>query len=194
MIKVGDSIENTVAGVKVTVLKTHLETAGMGFQVEYHFRPQSGQDLPSHYHLWWDEKFEVLSGTCSYSLDGVVKQAKAGDTFTLPAKKAHIHPWNSGSEELHVIQTDTFQFSSNDAVIDTLNTIASQHGLARDGKVGKNGQPNPLQMAVMMEALQKHGGYFEGAPPAVQRFLVAILSTIGKAMGYKASYPEYTND
>lgn len=194
MIKAGDTAENPIAGVRVKILKTQLETNGNGFQVEYFYRPHSGQDLPAHYHLWWDETFEVLAGTCTYMLDGTEHHAKAGDKFTLPARKSHIHPWNTGDQELHIIQTDTFEHASPEAVIDTLNTVASQYGLARDGKVGKDGRPNPLQLAVMLQTLNKHGGYLASSSPAVQGVLVGVLGSIGQLMGYKASYPQYTGD
>ncbi len=191
MIKAGYAIENPQAGVRAVVLKTQAETQGNGFQVEYFYRPYSGQDLPAHYHLWWEEKFEILSGTCTYSLDGVQNTAKAGDSIILPAGKAHIHPWNTGDEALHVIQTDTFEHASPEAVIDTLNTIVTQYGLAQDGKVGKDGKPNALQLAVSMQVLLKHGGYLAGMPPAVQNVMFGVLGALGRALGYRASYPKY---
>jgi len=194
MIKAGAVFENPQAGIRAVILATQAENNGSGFKVEYFMRPQSGQDLPAHYHLWWEEKFEVLSGTCTYLLDNVQKNAKAGDTITLPAKKAHIHPWNTGNTELHMIQTDVFEHNSADAVIDTLNTIATQYGLARDGKVGKDGKPSPLQLAVAMQTLLKHGGYLAGTSPAAQNIMFGILGGIGRTMGYKASYPKYTGD
>lgn len=49
MIKAGYEIENPQAGVRAVVLKTQVETQGSGFQVEYFYRPHSGQDLPAHY-------------------------------------------------------------------------------------------------------------------------------------------------
>ena len=194
MIKSGAVFENPQAGIRAVIIKTQVETDGNGFQAEYFMSPQSGQDLPAHYHLWWTEKFEILSGSCTYMLDNVQQTAKAGDTITLPAKKTHIHPWNTGNTELHMMQTDVFEHSSADAVIDTLNTIATQYGLARDGKIGKDGKAKPLQLAVMMQTLLKHGGYLAGTPPAAQKFMFGILGGIGRAMGYKASYPQYVGD
>lgn len=191
MIKAGFTMENPQAGVHATILKTQVETQGMGFQVEYAYRPHSGQDLPAHYHMWWDETFEVLAGTCTYVLEGVEHTAKAGDRFVLPAKKSHIHPWNTGSEELRVIQTDTFEYASDEAVIDTLNTITTQYGLAKDGKVGKDGKPNALQLAVSMQTLHKHGGYLAGMPPAVQKAIFGVLGGLAYALGYRPSYPKY---
>jgi mannose-6-phosphate isomerase-like protein (cupin superfamily) len=194
MIKAGSVFENPQSGLRVIMLKTQVETNGNGFQAEFFMRPHSGQDFPAHYHLWWDEKFEILAGTCAYIVDNIQHTAKAGDIVTLPAKKSHIHPWNTGNTELHMIQTDTFEHASSDAVIDTLNTISTQYGLARDGKVGKDGKPNLLQLAVMIQKLLKHGGYLAGTPPVVQQFLFGVLGTVGRAMGYKASYPQYTGD
>ncbi|UYN89495.1 MAG: cupin domain-containing protein [Anaerolineales bacterium] len=191
MIEAGFVAENPQAGVRAVVLKAHKETQGNGFQIEYFYRPHSGQDLPAHFHTWWEEKFEILAGSCTYVLEGKEYSAKAGDTVTLPARKSHIHPWNTGDEELHMIQTDTFEHSSPEAVIDTLNTIATQYGLVRDGKVGSDGQPTPLQLAVSMQTLLKHGGYLAGLPPLVQTVLFGLLGRIGHALGYRASYAEY---
>lgn len=194
MIKAGDVFINPQAGIRAVVLKTQTETNATGFQAEYFMRPKSGQDLPAHYHLWWNENFEILAGTCTYILNGVQKTAKAGDTVALPSNQSHIHPWNTGDTELHMIQTDIFDHASAEAVIDTLNTVATQYGLARDGKVGKDGKPNALQLAVMMQTLMKHGGYLAGMPPAAQHILFGILGGIGQAVGYKATYPQYTGD
>lgn len=191
MIEAGFVAENSQAGVRAVVLKTQNETQGNGFQVEYFYRAHSGQDLPAHFHMWWEEKFEILAGSCTYVLDGKEYLAQAGDTITLPAKKPHIHPWNTGDEELHMIQTDTFEYSSPEAVIDTLNTIATQYGLARDGKVGSDGKPNPLQLAVSMQTLLKHGGYLAGLPPLAQRVIFGLLGRIGHTLGYRSSYPQY---
>lgn len=191
MIEAGFTAENPQAGVRAVVLKTHHETQGNGFQVEYFYRAHSGQDLPAHFHLWWEEKFEILAGSCTYRLGGSEYSAKAGDTVTLPARVSHIHPWNTGDEELHMIQTDTFERPSSEAVIDTLNTIATQYGLVRDGKVGSDGKPKPLQMAVSMQTLLKHGGYLAGLPPMAQKVLFGLLGRIGHALGYRSSYPQY---
>lgn len=191
MIKAGFVAENPQAGVRAVVLKTQHETEGNGFQIEYFYRAHSGQDLPAHFHIWWEEKFEILSGSCTYQLDGKQYVAKAGDTVILPANKSHIHPWNTGDEELHMIQTDTFEYTSPEAVIDTLNTIATQYGLARDGKVGPDGKPNPLQLAVSMQTLLRHGGYLAGLPPLAQKMMFGLLGRIGHAFGYRSSYAEY---
>ncbi|MBX3004053.1 MAG: cupin domain-containing protein [Anaerolineales bacterium] len=193
MIEAGFVAENPQAGVRAVVGKTQKETQGNGFQIEYFYRAHSGQDLPAHLHMWWEEKFEILSGSCTYQLDSKQYVAKAGDTVILPAKKAHIHPWNTGDEELHMIQTDTFEHASPEAVIDTLNTIATQYGLARDGKVDAKGNPSPLQLAVSMQSLLKHGGYLAGPPPVAQKVLFGLLGGIGYALGYRSSYPEYLN-
>jgi len=194
MIKAGAIFENPQLGIRATIIKTQVETNNTGFQAEYVMNPKSGQDLPAHYHLWWEERFEVVAGTCTYLLENVQHTAKAGDTVIFSAKKSHIHPWNTGDSTLHMIQTDVFEHPSADAVIDTLNTIATQYGLGRDGKLGKDGKAAPLQLAVMMQILLKHGGYLAGAPPVAQQILFGILGSIGSAMGYKASYPQYTGD
>jgi hypothetical protein len=68
-------------------------------------------------------------------------------------------------------------------------------GLARDGKTTKQGIPkNPLQLAVL--AYETRGMFYFTRPliPVQRGFLAlfAVLASVGRLLGYKASYPEYS--
>jgi len=64
-------------------------------------------------------------------------------------------------------------------------------GLARDGKVDGRGNPSPLQLAVIFSEFAELGRP-PRPPAAVQRALFAPLAALGRARGYRASYPQYT--
>ncbi len=60
--------------------------------------------------------------------------------------------------------------------------------MARDGKLNNKGLPSLLQLAVMVP----HFGdeiRLTSPPWAVQRALFAVLTPIGRALGYRAEYP-----
>jgi hypothetical protein len=64
-------------------------------------------------------------------------------------------------------------------------------GLARDGKIRKDGTLHPLQLIVTLQALQPVG-YMVGMPIIVQQVLFGVMAGIGRLLGYKARYPEYS--
>lgn len=75
-----------------------------------------------------------------------------------------------------------------------LNTeifFETHYGLARDGKTDEDGVPNPLQFAVMLNGMHKGELYLAQPPIAVQQVLLALLSPIGKLLGYRDHYPKY---
>ena len=61
-------------------------------------------------------------------------------------------------------------------------------GLARDGKVNSQGFPHILQLMVLAQIADS---YTPGAPLAVLKFVIAILGTIGRLLGYRETYPQY---
>jgi hypothetical protein len=65
-------------------------------------------------------------------------------------------------------------------------------GLARDGKVGTDGNPSLLQLAVIFDELAELGRPAQ-PPPAVQKALFAPLAALGRARGYRARYAEYSD-
>ena len=65
-------------------------------------------------------------------------------------------------------------------------------GLAMDGKTNSKGLPNLLSMAVIMQEYAEEMRL--ARPPArVQRALFAPLAILGRRLGYRGWYPEYTS-
>jgi hypothetical protein len=73
--------------------------------------------------------------------------------------------------------------------------LETTFGLARDGKSTKQGIPkNPLQIAVLADE-SRGMVYATRVPVAVQEgflTLLALLASVGRLLGYRARYPEYS--
>ena len=70
--------------------------------------------------------------------------------------------------------------------------IRDSHGLAREGRVWKNGLPrNLLQFAATGRAYHKHGTFDAAMPVALQAGLSATLGRLAEALGYRSAYDRY---
>lgn len=195
MIRAGFIIENPITRGRTIVLQSDAETNGTGWLLEHHSAPHAPPNIPEHVHLTWTETFEIIAGQAFYKLDGVQKTANAGDTFVVHPRQPHIHPWNAGETELVYRQLDVFDPPNAQAVQDVLGVFATIAGLAREGKVNQRGEPkNPLQMAVTLKTLNKHGGYDAKLPIWVQDLLTATLGSLAEVLGYKAIHPQFVSE
>jgi hypothetical protein len=191
MARAGQIIENPITGVKLIFHKTSHESDGASWEAEEFLKPFAGKVSMAHYHPYMDEIFVIISGSACYLLDGVEHQARAGDVVTLPAGIPHIHPWSNSGEGLHMrhmLRLHRPDYKSLIAVEDFAETL---FGLAREGKVNKEGLPNLWQLMVILKALQP-GGYMAGMPVTVQRVVFGALAGVGRLLGYKARYPRFT--
>jgi quercetin dioxygenase-like cupin family protein len=192
MIRKGFVIDNPLTHSRVTVLETEVETAGRGWLLEIRSPAHTGPDVPEHFHLTWTETFEILSGTATYRLNHETKRASAGMTIVMPPRQPHVHPWNSGDTELVYRQRNDFGGVDPQAVQDVLGVFATRVGLMRDGLCDERGRPkNPLQLAVTLKTLMKHGGYDASISIPKQNFFAATLGTLGSVLGYEAVQKKY---
>jgi hypothetical protein len=73
--------------------------------------------------------------------------------------------------------------------LETEALLETLFGLARDGKVGKRGEPNLLRLAVISREFSELGRPTRPSP-GVQRVLLAPLAAVGRLLGYRARYAE----
>jgi hypothetical protein len=110
--------------------------------------------------------------------------ASAGPAFpaalwaALPAGTTH-RLWNDGEDELRAI----VEFRP---ALRTEEAFEQLFGLARDGKVGRRGLPNPFRLAVLAHKYRDEV-YLAAVPPAVQRAGALLLAPIARLQGYRAS-------
>jgi hypothetical protein len=65
-------------------------------------------------------------------------------------------------------------------------------GLAQDGKTNFKGMPNLLQAAIFAREFADVL-YFTKPPLVVQRLMFGALTAIARSLGYRGSYPKYSD-
>ena len=186
MAKAGDIIENPVTGERITFLKTTQETNGELLRFEDVLPP--GFSISEHFHPHQEERHEVLSGTLRGRVGGQERDYAAGERVIGPAGVPHAWRNPSEDEELHLVSElrPPLRFET---------LFETSFGLSRDGKTTKQGIPkNPLQLAVLVDETRGMF-YFSRVPVAVQEAflaLFAVVASVGRLLGYKARYPEYS--
>ncbi|MGH3085745.1 MAG: cupin domain-containing protein [Rubrobacteraceae bacterium] len=186
MAKRGDTIENPVTRERLTWLDTSNDTNGELLRFELFVKP-GGSAPVSHIHMKQSKSFEVVTGKMRYRAgEEKVKDLHAGESMTIAPGAPHIR-WNPGDEEMRVI----VEFRP---ALNTETFIENMWGFARDGrKRGGKGIPNMLQLAVWFAGTYEGENYLERFPISVQKALFDLLAPIGKRLGYKDWYPEYTD-
>ena len=183
MSKAGDTVENPVTGERIVVRVGTEDSGGELLAVDGYVRP-GGAVVGEHVHPAIEETFEVVSGLVGFRIDGRESVAQAGERLHVPAGTAHDW-WNAGEEEarvsVEICPGERFEEMA-------LNLF----GLAQDGKTNSKGMPNPLQAAIFA---QEFGDvlHFTKPPLVVQRLLFGALGAIARALGYRGSYPKYTD-
>ncbi|HEY4320090.1 MAG TPA: cupin domain-containing protein [Gemmatimonadales bacterium] len=177
---------------RLVVVQGARETGGRGWVTEVHCPEGAAPWGPPHMHRTWTETFEVLTGSASYRLGGVVQTLQAGETVVMPPGVPHRHPWNTGSGVMVFRQSNDFGATTPEAVHDVLGAFATINGLAREGRVSARGVPkNPLQVAATIRLLMKHGGFDATLPVPLQLAVGATFGRLAEALGYRAIYDRY---
>jgi quercetin dioxygenase-like cupin family protein len=157
------------------------ETAGQLLSFDYFLRPGGSVPL-AHVHPKQEERFEIISGTARVRVGWRKQSAGPGQTVVVPAGMIH-RLWNAGAEELHAV----VEFHP---ALRTEQAFEQLFGLARDGKLGKRGIPNPLRLAVMAREYSDEVA-LAFIPRRIQRAFFAVLAPAGRALGYAAFDPRY---
>ena len=179
--RAGEVYSNPASGERgVVILGTH-ETGGKRIVIDLYLRPGGGM-IERHYHPTIHERFKVIQGEVSYTLNGVEASAQPGQTVDIPPGTLHSF-WNSGSSE-GLIRFDV-QPAERFAAL-----IKNGFALAQDGKTDATGKPGILQIALMAREFDDVVRYDMG-PRLVQRILFLILTPFARLKGLKGSYPEY---
>ena len=102
----------------------------------------------------------------------------------MPAGAAHDW-WNAGEGEARVVVEvrpgERFEQMA-------LNLV----GLAQDGRTDAKGMPGLLQAAIFVREFADVL-YFTRPPLFVQRLLFGALAAVARILGYRGSYPKYTD-
>ena len=101
----------------------------------------------AHVHPAQEERFEIVSGTMKFRMNGKKIVAGPGETVVVPAGARHKFA-NGGDEEVQVRVTVTPAMKMEDLLE---NTIA----LAEEGKTNRKGMPKPVHLALFVREYER---------------------------------------
>lgn len=171
-----------ITGERIVFRKRAADTGGELLEFTLFLAP-GGFIAAQHVHPNQEERFEVSGAAVMFKVAGQQRLVQPGEVAVVPAGTPHVW-WNpSGVESATLVQfrpalaTETF--------------FETFFGLAKDGKVARNGLPNPLQMMVLGRAFKD-----EMALPRPAQWvagpLAMLIAPISRAMGYRARYDRYS--
>ena len=180
MAKAGDVIGHPVTGERIEFLKTARETDGRSLRMGLLVEPR-GFAAVEHVHPNQDERFEILSGRFRYRVDGVEREAGAGEVVEVP--KGVTHVWrNAGEEDLRMI----IEFRP---ALRSEEFFESFFALGQDGKTDpETGMPNPVRTATVLHEFRDEIRPVK-PPQFVQPVLFGMLAFVGRLIGYRARHP-----
>jgi len=164
-------------------LKTGAETKGELLQIDC-ISPPSAIREPEHIHPFQENKFKILSGSCTFCIEGKEHLATAGDIVTIDPQVRHYF-WNSGQIDAHYIQ----EFRPALTIADFFDTFFA---LSRDGKLNEQGIPNFFHASLIMLAHKKDIRVIN-PPWPIQYLTYKALAPFGIMMGYKPFYRSSEN-
>jgi quercetin dioxygenase-like cupin family protein len=171
-----------VTGERIVFRKRSRDTGGELLEMSLYLAP-GGFIASQHVHPNQEERFEVEGAPVMFKVAGKERLYQPGEVAVVPAGVPHVW-WNPSEAEAATL----VQFRP---ALDTETFFETFFGLARDGKVGRNGLPNPLQMMVLARAYHHE----MQLPRRAQRILgpiAMLLAPVGRAAGYRGRYDRYS--
>jgi quercetin dioxygenase-like cupin family protein len=157
--------------------QTAADTGGELLQVEVW--AAEGANVPPHIHPSQEERFEVLSGTVTFWVDGVRTVATAGETLSAPPGSVHAF-LNEGDEAHLMVEVRP--------ALNLQEFLETTAGLSRAGKITPRGIPKSPPTMLRLAVLARHFEpctYLARPPLAVQRALIAPLAYLGRLLGHR---------
>jgi len=172
---------NPVTGEQIEVLEIGEDDEGTFIRGRLTIQP-GGQGPPLHVHPQHEEWFTVESGELTVHRGRDARTLAEGETVTIPPGTAHGFENRTDS-----VVTFVGGIRPQSRLIHVLSTL---FGLARDGKLRKDGSPHLLQAMVFAREM-KDEMYLASPPLPVQRVLWTLLAPVGRLLGYRPVYDRY---
>ncbi|RYJ08560.1 cupin domain-containing protein [Halogeometricum borinquense] len=165
-------------------LETATETGGE-YETGLGIFRANGEGPPPHYHVGYEESFEVIRGEFVVEMEGESHHLSRGDEISVPPETAHS--LEAVGDSIGVALTTVRPAAQ------TFTVVSTQFGLAHDGKLDEDGSPGFFQGMAMAAALADDT-VFTSPPPAVTKPLAKVVAPIANALGYEATYSKYERD
>jgi mannose-6-phosphate isomerase-like protein (cupin superfamily) len=188
MAKPGETIDNPVSGERITFRTVASQTDGKYVEFDQFLYRKGAGATGEHVHLKGDEKYTILAGVATYTIDSVRKTAGKDEVVEILRGTIHQNPWNDGSEELHLLR-----HVAPEAGLEQF--YETQYGLSREGKVASDGNMTFIQTVVVGNAIHSETYFFPKVLPIwLQRVSIPVIAFIGRLMGLRPYYPQFTTD
>jgi len=171
-----------VTGERIVFRRRSRDTGGELLEMSLYLAP-GGFIAAAHVHPNQEERFEVEGAPVMFRVAGKERLYQPGEIAVVPAGVPHVW-WNPSEQEAATL----VQFRP---ALDTETFFETFFGLAGDGKVGKSGLPNPLQMMVLARAYHRE----MALPRPAQSILgpiAMLIAPLGRAAGYRGRYDKYS--
>jgi len=177
----------------MSMVQTELYNPVTGMRLRETSDPQAGSDAelvweamypphspepPPHFHPWQNERMEILSGSLCSRVNGIVHELWPGETLEIPAGTPHSM-WNPAAKAATSIWRTTPARHRREL-------FTRLYDLAQKGRTNDQGVPNLLQVAVL-ESAYPDEIRLAHPPLFVQRVVFAVLASLGRLLGYRAS-------
>lgn len=168
-------------GHRFHILESSRDTGDGSLRIEYFAPPRA--NVSEHVHRFQEEQFEVVSGTLGVRVGGRELTLQPGQTAVGPPKIPHAW-WNPSADEEVCFRAGIRPGLGVEIMFETLL------GLAREGRTIGPVPRNPLQLAILAQEI---GGWIVLTPLEKALFTpVGALAFVGRLLGYRACYPEYS--
>lgn len=165
--------------------RTAADTRGELLRFEQFVRGGTPEVQP-HVHARQEERFVVFSGRMGVRAAGAERFLEAGEEVVIPPGTPHTF-WNAGDGELHHI-VELRPALNSETFFETL------FGLQRDGFFPVEGEKRPPNLFRGALILAEYENWLAGPPVGLQKILFVPLAFVGRLLGYRANYPEYSDD
>jgi quercetin dioxygenase-like cupin family protein len=143
-------------------------------------------EVPEHYHPHQEERFAVISGRMGVRAAGRERVLGPGEEVVVPPGTPHTF-WNASEEELHHV-VELRPARNMETFFETI------FGLQRDGKLPVEGEKRPPNLFQSALIVTEYETYLARPPILVQKILFRPLALLGRLLGYRASYVEYSGE
>jgi mannose-6-phosphate isomerase-like protein (cupin superfamily) len=174
------TIVNAFTGEQITFVKTSQETNGEYMLIKVYLPPHS-EGPPLHYHLAFEEQFEVIEGELTVQVKNEKSILKANEQLLVDKNVNHRFSNETNQPvTFYVTLTPGSQFEES---------MRIGYGLIEDGKVNKKGIPKNIFHLAMLLKMQDTN--LAGVPLFVQKLVFGNAASIGTRFGMDKTLKKY---
>lgn len=177
MATVGQVLTNKITGEKLKYLQTSEQTNGKLTRFELQVSPKGYMPI-RHLHPSQSETVEVTAGVLKVECGGEIKYLKTGEKFTID--KGVPHQWWNESDLQSACAIFTIE-------------PANKFQIMQEQIFGVCNEKGKLSFLQIMVMAKEYDMVVAGPPIFLQKIMRAVFAPIGRMIGLRKYYPEYSD-